>query len=844
MNPESNKKSGNKDSGSFSERDKSPVNNQKKSSNRNSAGQDTHRKSIFKTEYQKKIILHNDRKGDYFYCNICPGKPKLQRRNIDNHCLNSVTHENHVEEKYEKDHQELCKAIRDSMAKNKKNKDFTEEKEDLRNYLEFLAFCLKENLSFLQVSQIGKQLNKMALDNKVGFLKKYGFDREEIGKMTCSLGESLLKETKKILEESPFSLIIDNVTASNTGICGMQVRYLKEFQDNSGFQRYAIENKLIGLKYLEESSKSQVLFQAVKEKILDLGDKIKQNFIGLTHDKASVFTGEYSGLDTLLQKEKASFLFILKDPCHALNSALNKSLTLLPEEMKFIESICQHFSSSQREAKLLQIEKKNNCKELGVKKYLKIRWLSLGQTLARIIEIWDSILAYMKEKPYYPGVPKKNYDDWIKLLEDQTFKCKLICLSGIINKKVNKSNITWQKQTLEVQNINSEMNHCLKGIANLFLDPNCIPLDISIMKANNWDKEENLYEHFLPVEKFLKNLEREVDPNLKDVLTFETEIQNKFTETFQKYLAKLFSFMIFYLPVDDKIVKALDFLNLTQPLPILKENILYFNETFSIIPLEKVSDLLEEVNLLDSHEKVWMRSVCKESALHLWNLIEGTSVFSTGEAKYPLLSRIFRIAHSLPTSSACIEQSFSSLKLIKNNLRNQMNEKALESLILIQQEFRNGDITISDEMIQSYEEEKQSLRVRKSRSSLTQKVSEEMAPQENNKDEDRQNVYQETQQDLRNIENEHNLHEPQTLIQREEMKEQGDEEEKESEEKEEEKVENNTSKEVKKKVKLIKNNNSENKPKTEVDVTKKRYWSKTISRKIIKTRRRADRAHS
>jgi len=214
----------------------------------------------------------------------------LQRRNIDNHCLNSLTHHNHISKEYEKHHDELLHEIRSSINNNKKNKPSVGIKEDLQNYLEFLAFCLKGNLSFLQVSEIGKQLKIMSESNKLGFLKKYCFDREEIGKMTCSIGDALLNETIEDLKKNPFSLSIDNVTVSSTSICGIQVKYLNEYQDESGFKRSFIENKIVGLKYLEESSKSEVLLKTVKEKILNFGEDVKQNFIGITHDRASVFT--------------------------------------------------------------------------------------------------------------------------------------------------------------------------------------------------------------------------------------------------------------------------------------------------------------------------------------------------------------------------------------------------------------------------------------------------------------------------------------------------------------------------------------------------------------------------
>lgn len=81
---------------------------------------------------------------------------------------------------------------------------------------------------------------------------------------------------------------------------------------------------------------------------------------------------------------------------------------------------------------------------------------------------------------------------------------------------------------------------------------------------------------------------------------------------------------------------------------------------------------------------------------------------------FPLLNKIFQTAHALPTSSSGVEQSFSSMKLIKSAIRNRLHEETVQSLMMICEEHRENGIIISEEMVQLYEQQKEELRLRKS----------------------------------------------------------------------------------------------------------------------------------
>ena len=223
----------------------------------------------------------------------------------------------------------------------------------------------------------------------------------------------------------------------------------------------------------------------------------------MTHDRANEFVGSYAGLDKLLKERKVSYIWALKDPCHALSSAVNKSLSNLSEEIKFVEDLSNHFSSSQRQAKLQRMQKETNFPELSMKKFIKTRWLSLGLTLERILDMWEGLSYYMKQKPKYAGVPVKKYEDFIMLFESPIFKLGILCLSGILHKKINKSNVKWQDQKLEIQNLKPKTTQCIKDLSFLFIDPSQVPQDVLTPKALKWDKQETIETYCLDYDRFI-----------------------------------------------------------------------------------------------------------------------------------------------------------------------------------------------------------------------------------------------------------------------------------------------------------------------------------------------------
>lgn len=64
-----------------------------------------------------------------------------------------------------------------------------------------------------------------------------------------------------------------------------------------------------------------------------------------------------------------------------------------------------------------------------------------------------------------------------------------------------------------------------------------------------------------------------------------------------------------------------------------------------------------------------------------------------------MLSILFRIIHSFAPSSANVEQVFSLIKLVKSKVRNRLKEETLESLMLLEEEFRHEKAIYVDEKL-------------------------------------------------------------------------------------------------------------------------------------------------
>jgi len=438
-------------------------------------------------------------------CKLCPNSKEFNSKSTYRHILESETHHNLVTQSKQRDHDHLVNAIKVKKENNSKYRPHKQsnstEGQDMI-YLSFIAFCQQQNFSFKQIANTGNYLNNLGSSP----FKSYTFSREEISLVARSFGVCLKEELKESLLKSPFTLMLDTSIIHRVNIAGIKVRFLQDDLDLEGVKRTSIQNRTIGLKYLGGDSSAKTMMKIIQEKVFSLDDNLKKNFVGFVHDHASALSSDLNGLLALLKETIPHHFFDLKDPCHSFSLALKKSLSELPQEtMDFIQDIHTHFAWPQRTAILKQLQCKNSRPILGIKKYVSNRWLSLGESLQRLIEIWDDLLEYMNfqdESPKYEK-NKAQYKEFAKLLENQTFRWKIRALYAIIS-RLNIYNKEFQTSTREIQDLKLKTRECVIFLVIFFFDMNMSPRKQRILLQKSGKVYKILQRSFFQSRIFLK----------------------------------------------------------------------------------------------------------------------------------------------------------------------------------------------------------------------------------------------------------------------------------------------------------------------------------------------------
>ena len=175
---------------------------------------------------------------------------------------------------------------------------------------------------------------------------------------------------------------------------------------------------------------------------------------------------------------------------------------------------------------------------------------------------------------------------------------------------------------------------------------------------------------FMDNNSFIDYISERVNHKLEKLKTLQCE---NFRTLFSPFIISILKYFCENSPLKNEVVQLLDFVELRGNSHLIENKILKFNDIFNIFPKEKKPEIVKEITTLTNMDLTQEMKNSKGSSLFLWDLIRNTTNFL-------YLPTIFLIAHSLPTSSAPVEQAFSSLKLIKSNIRNRMHEHTLQSL--------------------------------------------------------------------------------------------------------------------------------------------------------------------
>jgi len=158
------------------------------------------------------------------------------------------------------------------------------------------------------------------------------------------------------------------------------------------------------------------------------------------------------------------------------------------------------------------VQVKNDLIRLNPKHFAKTRWLSFGESLERLLKIWDSLEIFMKNTSNKKSVEKKERltcKGFLKFFEDLDFKIKISFLSTISN-KLNKFNMMFQRNGLEIQHLKSGIYKCVHYFAQLIFQQDKVLENLSNLKEIDFEQEDVLQENLKSFNQFRTDIEDEL----------------------------------------------------------------------------------------------------------------------------------------------------------------------------------------------------------------------------------------------------------------------------------------------------------------------------------------------
>ena len=140
-------------------------------------------------------------------------------------------------------------------------------------------------------------------------------------------------------------------------------------------------------------------------------------------------------------------------------------------------------------------------------------------------------------------------------------------------------------------------------------------------------------------------------------------------------------------PIDDEILKSLAFLNPETINSTATTEVIRVASKFPNIitgtELNKLDDEWRELQFMDPSDLPEFSSRRKDVVTFWGNL--GKMTDTSGESRFPTISKLSKSLLSLPHSNADVERIFSQVTLIKTKTRNKLKTETLDALILVKQ---------------------------------------------------------------------------------------------------------------------------------------------------------------
>ena len=453
-----------------------------------------------------------------------------------------------------------------------------------------------------------------------------------------------------------------------------------ESTDISVFEQVAVSARVIdttdglvksyslGIKPVPSASATNI-FGKIEEMFKDDGIPWR-NMIAYGSDGANVMRGSKNSVLTRL-KNVQPYLYSIHCTCHQLHLCAQGASKCIPPIVEdFARNVAYFFEkSAKRVARYKEFQAAANVPSHKLIKPSSTRWLSLHQSVSRVLEQWDALEQYFTQDNDVRNVSKVK--EWVELMAAKCTKAYLYFLKEVlpifttVNCRYQTSNVMIhklyddQRQLLKILLLN-----CIKQ-SSISQTTDCLTLDLD---------NEALWIDVIDLV-----ISKDCEAIVADMSHFERSAFLTVCRDFYLVAAKEVKRR---LPLSCPVLSALRFLCPERGKERSAREIGHLASQFSNVVLpENITKLQREWQRYQTESTSSRSSLPLAIDKHWHELIKRSD--ASGCQEFPLLSCFASAMLVIPHSSADIERNFSNMGSDKSNTRNSIGTPLLNSLMTI-----------------------------------------------------------------------------------------------------------------------------------------------------------------
>ena len=327
------------------------------------------------------------------------------------------------------------------------------------------GFLVEHNIA-LSAADHATQLFKEAFPDS-DIAKQFKCGRTKTTQIVKTLALDAQTTAATHLQKGPFVVGTDGSQEGGDKYFPVVVRYIKD---------EIITTELLANPTCKESATGENIFDVVSDAMSNLGVPW-QNCLSLVCDNANVMTGINKGVIAYVHKQ-APNVHLAGCVCHLLNLAVKRGVKAFQLNKGFdFDDILRQLSwyinkSSNRLHRLQAIQETCGLPQHKIIDHCPTRWLALGASLNRLIELWPAVQSFFKEE-CATDKDKGDEQDTIKtrikkFMERPSGKLYALFLAFIIE-QFDKINKVFQTDKATIHKVKWEMEIFYRKLLSMFL---------------------------------------------------------------------------------------------------------------------------------------------------------------------------------------------------------------------------------------------------------------------------------------------------------------------------------------------------------------------------------------